>query len=63
MDMGNGSMGILSENKAEELKAKGVHIFKEGEVVIVSDEGMKNSTKFRIRNIGRRNIVIIPIEY
>ena len=59
--MGNGNMGLLSEARAEELKNKGVHIFKEGEIVIVSSEDGKNSTKFQIRNIGRRNIVIIPI--
>jgi len=59
--MGNGIMGMLSENKAEELKNKGVHIFTEGETVIVSSEDGKNSTKFIIRNIGRRNIVIVPI--
>ena len=63
MDMGNGTMGMLSEIKAEELKAKGVHIFTEGEIVIVSDEVGKNSTKFKIRNIGRRAITIIPIVY
>ena len=41
MDMGNGLMGMLSEKRAEELKDKGVHIFKEGEIVIVSNEDMK----------------------
>jgi hypothetical protein len=61
MDMGNGMMGMLSEKKAFELASKGVHIFHEGEEVWVSDKSGMNKTLFKIRNIGHRNIVIIPI--
>jgi len=52
MDMGNGNLGELSEQKTVELEKKGVHVFR------VGDNYELGGSVFKIRNIGRKTITL-----
>lgn len=55
MAMVNGEWKQLELSQVEDVKKKGIHVFEQG------DELDLYGVKFRIRNIGRKSMVIEPI--